>query len=80
MTTEHPIPEVIDVMAEVAEYLTAHRSTNGWPSVIRSLSRFAGAAYEDDRNVAPVDEREAMMRLAAHAVARVAYIDRRGSQ
>lgn len=78
MASEFPTPETVDVLAEVSEYLTRRPRTVGHPATVLSLARFVGHydRYRDRFPLARMDEREAMIRLAAHAVARVHALDR----
>lgn len=78
-----PTPETVDIMADVAEVVSLFpaRETlavTGTPPVLEGLSRFAGAS---GRGVLTVgEEREQMLKLAAHAIARVERLDRQARE
>jgi len=70
-----PSPQTVDILAEVSDYLGKREHIGEFPPVMRSLAQFAGNGGTQFVTVA--DEREAMVNLAAQAVARIEILDQR---
>lgn len=82
-----PNPQVVETLAEIADASDDH-TIAGHPVVIQSLAQVAGAterATEQRQRgllvtVTPADERRALVRLAAHCVARIATLNGKGAK
>lgn len=79
---EFPNPNIIDIMAEVAEVRPTHIDM-GHPTVIQNLARFAGSTDRltnigiRQADIDRTNERRSLVRLAAHAIARIDILDGR---
>lgn len=82
-----PNPQVVEILAEIADASEDH-VIHGAPVVIHSLANVAGAAERavDSRmrgelvTVTAEDERRALVRLAAHCVARIETLNGKGAK